>query len=206
MISSFTVSLMESIFFLSEWKKGNVVPIHKKDDKQCLKHYQPVSLLLFCGKIFEKLIFNETFKFFIENELILLKPDDSAFKPDDSCINQLLAITHEVNKSLDEVLEVRGVFLDITKAFDKVWPEGLILKLKQSSISGSWLNLLCDFLRNKKQRVLLNGQVSDWSDVNAGVLQASILGPLLFLIYINNLSEELSSNAKLFVLVFCDPW
>ena len=195
---------MESSSFSSEWKKGNVVPIHKKDDKQCLKNYQPVSLLLFCGKIFGKLIFNEMFKFFIENEFILL--NQSAFKPGDSCINQLLAITHEVYKSLDEVLEVRGVFLDITKAFDKVWPEGLIFKLKQNSISGNWLNLLCDFLRNKKQRVLLNGQVSDWSDVNAGVLQVSILGPLLFLIYINNLSEELSSNAKLFVLVFCDPW
>ena len=76
--------------------------------------------------------------------------------------------------------------------------KGLILKLKQSGISGNLLNLLCDFLRNRKQRVLLNGQVSDWSDVRAGVPQGSILGPLLFLIYINDLSERLSSNTKIF--------
>ena len=70
--------------------------------------------------------------------------------------------------------------------------------MKQNSICGSLLNLLCDFLRNRKQRVLLNGQVSDWSDVRAGVPQDSILGPLLYLIYIKDLSEGLSSNAKLF--------
>ena len=170
---------MESGSFPSEWKKGNVVPIHKKDDKQCLKNYRSISLLSICGNFFQKLIFNEIFKFFIENELI--SPNQSGF-----------------SDSFDDGFEVRGVFLDISKAFDKVWHEGLIFKLKQNGISGNLLNLLCDFLRNRKQRVLLNGQVSDWSDVRAGVPQGSILGPLLFLIYINDLSEGLSSNAKLF--------
>ena len=126
---------MESGSFPSEWKKGNVVPIHKKDDKQCLKNYRPISLLPICGKIFEKLIFNEMFKFFIENELI--SPNQSGFKPGDSCINQLLAITHEIYKSFDDGFEVRGVFLDISKAFDKVWYEGLIFKLKENGISGN---------------------------------------------------------------------
>ena len=139
---------MENGSFPSEWKKGNVVPIHKKDDKQCLKNYRPISLLPICGKIFEKLIFNEMFKFFIENELI--SPNQSGFKPGDSCINQLLAITHEIYKSFDDGFEVRGVFLDISKLFDKVWHEGLIFKLKQNGISGNLLNPLCDFLRNRK--------------------------------------------------------
>ena len=98
------------------------------------------------------------FKFITENELI--SPNQSGFKPD-SCINQLLAITHEVYKSFDKGFEVRGVFLDISKASEKVWHEGLIFKLKQNGISGNSLNLLCDFLRNRKQRVLLNGLVSD---------------------------------------------
>ena len=136
------------------------------------------------------------FKFFIASELI--SPNQSGFKPGDSCTNQLLLITHEIYKSFDEGFEVKGVFLDISKAFDKVWHEGLIFKLKQNGICGNLINLLCDFLRNRKQRVLLNGQVSRWPDVKAAVRQGSILGPLLFLIYINNLSEGLSSNPKLF--------
>ena len=158
---------MESGSFPSEWKKGNVVPIHKKDGKQCLINYRPVSLLPIRGKVFERLIFSEMFKFLIENELI--SPNQLGFKPGDSCTNQLLAITHEIYKSFDEGFEVRGVFLDISKAFDKVWHEGLIFKLKQNGISGNLINLLCDFLRNRKQRVLLNGQVSGWFDVKAGL-------------------------------------
>ena len=99
---------MESGSFLSEWKKGNVVPIHEKDDKQCLSNYRPVSLLPICGKIFERLIFNEMFKFCIENELI--SPNQSGFKPGDSCTNQLLAITHEIYKSFDEGFKLEVFF------------------------------------------------------------------------------------------------
>ena len=81
---------------------------------------------------------------------------------------------------------------------DKIWHEGNIFKLKQNSISGEFLNLLCDFLRNRKQTVVLNEQVSTWTNVNAGVPQGLILGSFLFLIYINDLADELSSNTKLF--------
>ena len=99
---------------------------------------------------------------------------------------------------MDEGYEIRGVFLDISKAFDKVWHEGLVFKLKQNGISGNLLNIFEDFLRNRKQRVVLNGQTSNWENIHAGVPQGSILGPLLFLIYINDLAENLSSNPKLF--------
>ena len=111
---------MESSSFLSEWKKGNVVSIHKKDDKQCLKNYCPISLLPICGKIFGKLSFNVMLKFFIENELI--SPNQSGLKPGDSCINQLY---HEIYRSFDDGFEV---FLDISKAFDKVWHKGFVFK------------------------------------------------------------------------------
>ena len=91
-----------------------------------------------------------------------------------------------------------GVFLDISKAFDKVWHEGIIFKLKKNGISGKLLSVLSDFLKDRKQIVILSGQVSSWTGVNAGVPQGSILGPLLFLIYINDLADGLSSNVKLF--------
>ena len=109
-----------------------------------------------------------------------------------------MAIAHEIYKSFDNGYEVRGVFLDISKAFDKVWHKGLIYKLKQNGISGKLLNLIIDFLSNRKQRVVLNGKYSSWTNFEARVPQGSILRPLFFLIYINDLSDNLITNPKLF--------
>ena len=109
---------LETGVFPSEWKKGNIVSVHKKGDKQILKNYRPVPLLPICGKILERLMSNKIFEFFMENKLI--SSSQSGFKPGDSCINLLLSITHEICSSFDEGLEVRSVFLDISKAFDKV--------------------------------------------------------------------------------------
>ena len=90
------------------------------------------------------------------------------------------------------------MFLDISKAFDKVWHQGLLYKLKHNGISGNLLETLTDFLKDRKQRVVLNGQNSSWANVEARFPQGSILGLLLFLIYINHLPDNLSTNVKLF--------
>ena len=114
--------------FPNLWKKANVVPIHKKGEKDLIKNYRPVSLLPIFGKFFERLIFNSFFKYIGENELH--NPNQSGFRPFDSCINELLSINHEIFSNFDcsPPKDIRAVFLDISKAFDKIWVPGLIFK------------------------------------------------------------------------------
>ena len=90
------------------------------------------------------------------------------------------------------------MYLDISKAFDRVWHDGLVYKLKRCGVSGQLLSLIQSFLKDRKQRTVLNGQSSNWGDISAGVPQGSILGPLFFLVYINDLTADLKCNVKLF--------
>ena len=159
-----------------KWKKANVIPVHKKESKNLLTNYRPISLLPVCGKIFEKCIYNSLYGYLQSNDI--LSKSQSSFRKGDSCISQLLAITHEIYSNFDAIpsLETRDVFLDISKAFDRVWHEGLLFKLMSYGINGPPLTLIKSFLSNRFQRVVLNFQTSNWKEVLTG----SILGPLFF--------------------------
>ena len=102
-------------------KKRNIIPGHKKEFKTLINNYRPISLLPIFGKIFERVIYNSLFNYFLSD--ILFTPSQSGFLPGDSCIAQLLSIIHEIQTAFDEnpTVDVRGVFVDISKAFDKVW-------------------------------------------------------------------------------------
>ena len=163
------------------WKKSNICPIHKKGDKQIINNYRPVSLLPICGKIFERLIFNPLLEYLEIYKL--LTAHQSGFQANDSCVGQLLSIVCNIYTAFDAypILESHGVFLDISKAFDEVWHVG---------ICDALIDLIGIFLENRFQRVVLNGQTSDWLPVKAG--------PLFFLIYINDLSIDIISSVKSF--------
>ena len=182
--------------FPDSWKLANVQPVHKKNNRQTKTNYRPISLLPLCGKILEKIIFDQMYSFLDENRLISTR--QSGFRPGDSCIFQLISITSDIYRNFERHDETRAVFLDISKAFDKVWHDGLIHKLKCNGISGNLLAFFENYIHNRYQRVTLNGTESDWRRISAGVPQGSVLGPLLFLVYINDLTENIKSQMRLF--------
>ena len=165
----------------------------KEESKQIVKNYRLISILSLFAKIFERILFSNMYNHLISNNL--LTKNQSGFRPGDSVTNQLIFFVDKMHSSLDINLEVRSVFLDMSKAFDKVWHEGLLFKLR---INGKLINLLKSYLSNWKQRVLINGSESDWGQIESGVPQGSVVGPLLLLIYISDLEIGIKSHIKFF--------
>ena len=138
------------------WKEATVSPIYKKDDPSLVSNYRPISLLSTVGIVMEKFIHTHMFNFFKDHEVLTRL--QSGFLSGDSTANQLVYINNTFCKAVDDGKEVRAVFCDISKAFDRVWYKGLLFKLKQAGIGSTLLQWLANYLLNRKQRVLS----SDW--------------------------------------------
>ena len=199
-IHSFFTKFVNLSFALGQyptvWKMANVVPIFKKGGPQLKINYRPVSLLPCLSKICERVVFIRLYNFLLE--IGFLYKFQSGFRPCHSTVNQLLYIVHQIYCAFEAGKEVRVVFLDISKAFDKVWHTGLLKKLEALGVRNPLLQWFESYLENRMQRVVVEGQSSEWEKVGSGVPQGSVLGPLLFLIYINDLTDELESCPFIF--------
>ena len=175
------------------WMDSKVHLAIRRQDRQLKEDYHPVSLLPSFSKICERVVFFHLYNFLME--IGFLYKFHSGFRPGDSTINQLIFLVHKIYEALEGGKEVRVVFLGISKAFDKVWHAGLLCKLEALGIQSPLLKWFDNYLYNQKQRVVIEVQCSDWRSINSGVPHGSVLGLLLFLIYmyINDITDDLAS-------------
>ena len=177
----FNLSLEEGIV-PSEWKEANITPLFKKGSRNKPENYRPVSLTSVICKLLETLIRDHMVEFLVKHNLI--NTSQHGFLKARSCLTNLLCFFEEINKWVDDGSPVDVVYLDFQKAFDKVPHQRLILKLKAHGIGNDVINWIEKWLTHRRQRVIVDGEISNWKSVLSGVPQGSVLGPILFLIYI----------------------
>ena len=179
-----------------DWKNAYVIPIYKKGSKSDPRNYRPVSLTSIVYKTMEHILSSQIMHY-IESQGIICETQ-FGFRQKHSCETQLLLTIDDFARALDNNNQVDVEILDMSKAFDKVPHERLALKLHHYGIRGSVLTWLQSFLRGRSQQVVLDGHYSTPCDVISGVPQGSVLGPTLFLIYINDIVDGIQSTIRLF--------
>ena len=196
-LSKFFNNLFEIGHFPDIWKVAHISAIYKRSGpKNDKTSYRPISILPTLSKVCEAIVHERLLSHCIYHDIISER--QAAYLKGDSTISQLVYIVHLIRSCWGSSKIVQGAFLDISAAFDKVWHNGLIAKLSQIGIDGSFLDFFKSYLRNRKQCVIIDGVKSNFLDVTAGVPQGSRLGPLLFIIYINDIINDIQSDIMIF--------
>ena len=188
---------LKTSYFPDSWKITNVLPFHKPGkDRNFPVSYRPISLLPTLGKLFEKIIHNRI-KTFEENNKILI-PEQFGCRSKRDTVSQLIRVTNFISSNFNKNTSTAMLLLELEKAFDTVWHRGLIYKLDNYNFPMYLTEIIQNYLRNRKFIVTVNGIESERQDTRAGVPQGSILGPVLFIYYINDIPKYSRIKLSLF--------